>query len=246
MEIKAIPVKDRKNTDRWGNPKYILMIVEPPELRGLIAFPINEDIIVPGREYVVEIVKRFDRYAKVKIIRAEKYEIPIRKGAWRHTRDAVYKIGMLSPPSPPSEIRRLYVSLWDKNAYYEYFYQKAKGYNVCELHCSETITSDDDVWPGTKKTYCHYGDWLGRWRCTFSAPTNVIDFLWYVGGRIVYTEQEAVAIYEQLMKKYQEDLARYEEELFRLKSMIEDVKSDRIMVAGDLGITVRSVYDLLW
>jgi len=242
MEIKAIPVKSRKDpTDRWGNPKYILMITEPPELRGLIAFPDEE--VMPDREYKVEIVKRCARCVKVRIVN-EKYEIPVRKRKWNHVRDAVYKLGMLSPPSQPSEIRKLYVSLLDKNAYYEYFYQKAKGYNVCELHCSETIS--DDVWPGTKKTCCHYGDWLGRWRCTFSAPTNVIDFLWYVGGRIVYTEQEAVAIYEQLMKKYQEDLARYEEELFRLKSMIEDVKSDRIMVAGDLGITVRSVYDLLW
>lgn len=244
MEIKAIPVKSRKDpTDRWGNPKYILMITEPPELRGLIAFPDEE--VMPDREYKVEIVKRCARCVKVRIINSEKYEIPVRQRKWKHVRDAVYKIGMLSPPSPPSEIRKLYVSLLDKNAYYEYFYQKAKG-NPCELHCNQTQTSIlEDVWPGTKTTSCYRGDWLGRWRCSPSAQSDIIDFVWFV-DRVYKSEQEATAAYNQLYNKYQEELAKYEEELKRLRLMIEDVKSDRVIISDDLGVAVKSVYDLLW
>jgi hypothetical protein len=154
---------------------------------------------------------------------------------------------MLSPPPPPSPIKKMYVSLWVKNAYEDYFIEKKKG-DPCELHCSQTQTSIlDDVWPGVKTTSCCRGDWLGRWRCTSSAQSDVIDFVWYVGGTYYKSEQEATAVYKQLIKQYQENLAKYEEEMFRLKSMIEDIKSDRIIIGDDdFGIRNTSVYDLLW
>ena len=59
--IRAIGIKDKKDPS-----KTILKITEPQELRGKIAFPVD---FVPevGREYVVEIVKDYPRYCRVKL-----------------------------------------------------------------------------------------------------------------------------------------------------------------------------------
>jgi hypothetical protein len=244
MEIRAVPIRDQKTpTDRWGNPRYILRITEPPELRGLIAFPIDEDIIIPGKEYVVEIIKRCERCVKVKINRTERYEIPVRKGAW-NVHEVWYKLDTMRPAPQMPTIEKLYVALWDRNAYEDYFIAKSKG-NPCELHCSQTETSvlDDDVWPGTKTTSCRRGDWLGRWRCTFSASTDVIDFLWYV-DKVYKSEQEALEAYKNLLNRYNEDLRKYEEEVKRLNAMYEDARSDKIMIADNMGIHLMSVCDL--
>jgi hypothetical protein len=65
--IRAVPIPDKKSLDRYGNPtRWILRIVEPQELRGLIAFPRGFEV-APGREYVVEIIRREKNYAVVKL-----------------------------------------------------------------------------------------------------------------------------------------------------------------------------------
>ena len=59
--IRAIGIKDKKDPS-----KTILKITEPQELRGKIAFPFD---FVPevDKEYIVEIVKDFPRYCKVRL-----------------------------------------------------------------------------------------------------------------------------------------------------------------------------------
>jgi hypothetical protein len=65
--VKAIPIPDRKFLDEFGNPKrWILKIVEPRELYGLIAFPRGFEAR-PGITYTVEIVKREKNYAVVRL-----------------------------------------------------------------------------------------------------------------------------------------------------------------------------------
>lgn len=65
--VKCVPIPDRKATDKYGNPlRWILKVVDPPELRGLIAFP--EDFSVsPGNQYIAEIVKQGKNYAVVQL-----------------------------------------------------------------------------------------------------------------------------------------------------------------------------------
>jgi len=64
--VKAVPIPDKKSTDRFGNPtRWILQITEPRELRGLIAFPRGFEV-APGKEYVVEIIRREKNYAVVR------------------------------------------------------------------------------------------------------------------------------------------------------------------------------------
>lgn len=64
---RAVPVPDRKALDRYGNPtRWILKIVDPPELRGIIAFPEGFEPR-PGHEYVVEIAKHGRSYAVVRL-----------------------------------------------------------------------------------------------------------------------------------------------------------------------------------
>jgi len=61
--VKCIPIPDRKATDKYGNPlKWILKVVEPPELRGLIVFPEGFEVL-PNKEYTVDIVKQGKNYA---------------------------------------------------------------------------------------------------------------------------------------------------------------------------------------
>ena len=65
--VRAVPIPDKKSTDKFGNPlRWILRITEPRELRGLIAFPRGFEV-VPGREYVVEIIRREKNYAVVRL-----------------------------------------------------------------------------------------------------------------------------------------------------------------------------------
>ncbi len=65
--VKAVPVPDRKMTDQFGNPKrWILKIVEPRELYGLIAFPHGFEV-APNKTYVVDVVKRGKNYAIVQL-----------------------------------------------------------------------------------------------------------------------------------------------------------------------------------
>ena len=65
--VKAVPIPDKKSTDKFGNPlRWILRIAEPRELRGLIAFPRGFEV-VPGKEYVVEIIRREKNYAVVRL-----------------------------------------------------------------------------------------------------------------------------------------------------------------------------------
>lgn len=62
--VKATAIPDKKSLDRFGNPtKWILKVVEPRELYGLIAFPEFE--VKPGI-YVVDVVKRGKNYAVVR------------------------------------------------------------------------------------------------------------------------------------------------------------------------------------
>lgn len=65
--LKCKPIPDKKTTDRFGNPlKWILKVVDPPELRGLIVFPEGFEV-QPNKEYTVEIVKRSKNYAIAKL-----------------------------------------------------------------------------------------------------------------------------------------------------------------------------------
>jgi len=244
MEIRAVPIRDRRTpTDRWGNPKYILKIVEPPELRGLIAFPDEEEVILPSVEYQVEIVRRCTNCVRVRIVRSEKYDSPIIK-RWKHVREPWYKLNAMVLPSPP-KIEKLYIVLLDREAYEDYFASKAKG-NPCELHCSQSLRSVlDDVWPNSRTTNCYRGDWLERWRCVFSARADAIDFVWYVDGTVYSSEKEALEAYQNQLNHYKEEMRKYENKIDQLNAMIEDAKSDRIMIADDMGIHVKRVYDLL-
>ncbi len=65
--VKAIAIPDKKSLDRFGNPtKWILKVIEPRELYGLIAFPEGFEV-KPGVVYVVDVVKRGKNYAVVKL-----------------------------------------------------------------------------------------------------------------------------------------------------------------------------------
>jgi hypothetical protein len=65
--LKCEPIPDKKAVDKYGNPlRWILKVVDPPELRGLIAFP-EGFTVSPGSQYVVEIVKRGKNYAVVRL-----------------------------------------------------------------------------------------------------------------------------------------------------------------------------------
>ena len=65
--VKCIPMPDRKSLDKYGNPtRWILRVIEPQELRGLVAFPEGFNVI-PNREYIVDIVKRGKNYAVVRL-----------------------------------------------------------------------------------------------------------------------------------------------------------------------------------
>ncbi len=64
--VKAIAIPDKKSLDRFGNPtKWILKVIEPRELYGLIAFP--EGFEVKPGVYVVDIIRRGKNYAVVKL-----------------------------------------------------------------------------------------------------------------------------------------------------------------------------------
>jgi hypothetical protein len=64
---KGVPIPDRKSVDRFGNPtRWILRIVEPQELRGMIAFP-EGFTVRPNQMYTVEIVRRGKNYAVVRL-----------------------------------------------------------------------------------------------------------------------------------------------------------------------------------
>jgi hypothetical protein len=65
--VRAVPIPDRKALDKYGNPtRWILKIIEPRELRGLIAFPRDFEV-KPATEYVVDIVRREKNYAIVRM-----------------------------------------------------------------------------------------------------------------------------------------------------------------------------------
>jgi len=94
--LKCEPIPDKKAVDKYGNPlRWILKVVDPPELRGLIAFP-EGFTVSPGSQYVVEIVKRGKNYTVVRLhehaykeVRKEedpyliKIVLQCKCGAWR-------------------------------------------------------------------------------------------------------------------------------------------------------------------
>jgi hypothetical protein len=68
MEIaKCEPIPDKNSTDKFGNPtRWILRIVEPRELRGMIAFP-EGFVVKPNQIYIVNIVRKGKNYAVVRL-----------------------------------------------------------------------------------------------------------------------------------------------------------------------------------
>ena len=65
--VKCTPIPDRKSLDKYGNPtRWILRVIEPQELRGLVAFPEGFNV-VPNKDYIVDIVKRGKNYAVVRL-----------------------------------------------------------------------------------------------------------------------------------------------------------------------------------
>jgi len=64
--VKCVPIPDRRSLDKYGNPqRWILKVVEPPHLRGLVVFPQFD--VKPDKEYIVDIIKRGQNYAVGKI-----------------------------------------------------------------------------------------------------------------------------------------------------------------------------------
>ena len=73
--LRAEAVPDRKAVDRFGNPqRYILRVVDPPQYRGLIAFPLDFEP-QPGGVYLVEPAVVAERYAKVRLHRCRDFEL---------------------------------------------------------------------------------------------------------------------------------------------------------------------------
>jgi hypothetical protein len=62
--VKAVGVPDRKDTDRWGNPKRWILRLED----GRVAFPVDFEP-EPWREYLVEVVHDGGRWARVRLHR---------------------------------------------------------------------------------------------------------------------------------------------------------------------------------
>jgi len=64
---KCVPIPDKNSTDKFGNPtRWILRIVEPRELRGMIAFP-EGFVVKPDQTYIVDIVRKGKNYAVVRL-----------------------------------------------------------------------------------------------------------------------------------------------------------------------------------
>ena len=66
MLVKCVPVPDRKNPS-----KYVLKIIEPRELKGKIAFPVDFEPKSLNDYYICEIVYNAEKWCKVKLHKCE-------------------------------------------------------------------------------------------------------------------------------------------------------------------------------